>query len=88
MGGGICMRTRYPSLEGPSRAQFSHKLAATVEAVQKGGGDMWALQGSRRTRDFAPPEADRVRGADAPDPRAAEAPFSAMRLAMTALRRS
>jgi hypothetical protein len=88
MGGGICMRTRYPSLEGPSRAQFAHKLAATVESGQKGGGAMCALEGSRRTGDFAPSEADRVRGAGARDSRAAGALFTAMGRAKKAERPS
>ena len=60
------------------QSKFAHKLAATVESGQKGGGAMCALEGSQRTGDFAPSEADRVRGAGARDSRAAGAPFTAM----------
>ena len=31
------MRTRSPSLEGPSYAQFAHMLAATYSVCAKGG---------------------------------------------------
>ena len=41
---------------------------------------MCTQQGRRRTGPFALPEGDPVQGADAPDPRAAGAPFTSMEL--------
>ena len=75
------MRTRSPSLEGPSYAQFAHMLAATYSVCAKGGWGHVRAAGAAAHRGFlALLEGDPVWGAGAPDPRAAGAPFTSMEL--------